>query len=122
MKNEINQARAKKGGQIGANGEFYKGGAFIATTDHQKRLPVKRVKIRKQQVENYVWVLPPEGFKSLFGVLGGVEDFENGKFVFNERLSKSYYGSPEQIEERRFRIAQFNEGKRWFKPFTKETR
>lgn len=28
--------RARAGGEVGANGEFYKGGSFIATTDHPK--------------------------------------------------------------------------------------
>lgn len=32
------QARAKVGGEIGPNGEFYKGGAFIATTELPKKL------------------------------------------------------------------------------------
>jgi len=31
-----NQKRAAKGGEIAPNGEFYKGGAFIATTDNYK--------------------------------------------------------------------------------------
>ncbi len=30
------QRRAAAGGEIGANGEWYPGGAFIATTDHSK--------------------------------------------------------------------------------------
>lgn len=30
------QKRAKSGGEIGPNGEWYPGGAFIATTDHAK--------------------------------------------------------------------------------------
>ena len=41
---ETNQKRAAAGGEIGPNGEFYKGGAFIATTD----LP-KKIKIRIQK-------------------------------------------------------------------------
>lgn len=28
--------RARAGGEVGANGEFYRGGSFIATTDHPK--------------------------------------------------------------------------------------
>ena len=35
------QRRAKAGGEFGANGEWYEGGKFIATTDHVKLPPVK---------------------------------------------------------------------------------
>ncbi len=35
------QRRAKVGGEIGANGEFYEGGKFIATKDNPKSAPVK---------------------------------------------------------------------------------
>tara|TARA_R110000782_G_scaffold12895_4_gene38151 strand:+ start:19158 stop:19511 length:354 start_codon:yes stop_codon:yes gene_type:complete len=115
MKTNENPARAKKGGEIGANGEFYKGGAFIATTDHAKGAPRKARKARKQEVAPYVWeVAPEDGLKSLFGALGGVEEFNEGKFTFNERLSASYYGSPEQVAQRKDRIAAFNNGERWF--------
>lgn len=35
------QRRARKGGEFGANGEWYEGGKFIATTDARKSSPVR---------------------------------------------------------------------------------
>ncbi len=35
------QRRAAAGGEVGANGEWYRGGAFIATTDHPKSAPLQ---------------------------------------------------------------------------------
>lgn len=35
--------RAKKGGQIGLNGEFYKGGSFLPSTTRSKQAPVKKI-------------------------------------------------------------------------------
>ena len=61
----INQRRAPKGGAVGVNGEFYKGGAFIAMTERPKGKPQR--KQRKQEIEPYVWAYPPaDGYTSLF--------------------------------------------------------
>lgn len=38
---ETLQRRAKAGGERGANGEWYEGGKFIATTDHAKSAPMR---------------------------------------------------------------------------------
>lgn len=35
------QRRARKGGELGANGEWYEGGKFIATTEAAKSAPVR---------------------------------------------------------------------------------
>lgn len=51
--------RAKKGGEIGANGEFYEGGKFISTVEHNpKRFgsSPKPVKLRKVRINLYDWV------------------------------------------------------------------
>lgn len=46
MTNQIqvddSQKRAKAGGEYGPNGEWYKGGTWIATTDHPKTAPTER--------------------------------------------------------------------------------
>jgi hypothetical protein len=39
MNEDIGQKRARKGGEFGANGEFYEGGKFIATKDNAKSAP-----------------------------------------------------------------------------------
>lgn len=54
---EPKQKRAAKGGEIGPNGEHYKGGAFIATTDMPKIL---KDKIKQAAGDGMVKVTDPE--------------------------------------------------------------
>ena len=59
--------RAPKGGALGANGEWYEGGKFIATTDHPKgQKQRKSSKIRKVEIEPYVYEVAPDGYKSIY--------------------------------------------------------
>lgn len=111
--NEI-KSRASKGGEIGANGEFYKGGQFIAKTDAPKKRSVKRTGTGKQQVEPYKWEVAPEGKKSLFAMLAGMEIFNRAEmnFSFNSELRLDF-ALPEVVEKRMARIAAFNSGERW---------
>lgn len=55
--------RAKVGGELGANGEFYEGGKFINTIpeNHKKHGSAPKAKARKQQWEAYKWGFAPEG-------------------------------------------------------------
>lgn len=66
--------RAKTGGEIGPNGESYKGGAFIATTDKPKGSPQKKEKpTGKEQIRPYVWALPPaDGMRATLSGIGGI--------------------------------------------------
>lgn len=67
------QTRAKKGGQIGKNGEFYAGGTFLPTTQLSKMTrPTVQRGSGKQQIEPYKWEVAPEGKKSLFSQINGV--------------------------------------------------
>ena len=50
MTNDDGQKRARKGGEVGANGEWYEGGKFIATTDSAKSAPV-RFELSSAQVQ-----------------------------------------------------------------------
>ena len=49
------QLRAKSGGEVGPNGEWYPGGAFIATTEMPKMARAKRDKAAKgrKEIEPY---------------------------------------------------------------------
>lgn len=51
-------ARAKKGGEQGANGEWYEGGKFIATTERPKGSP-NPSKPRRFEIEPFVFELAP---------------------------------------------------------------
>lgn len=73
---------AKKGGEIGANGEFYKGGQFVADSEEtikgeRKRKPSGS---RKIQIEPYKWVEAGQDDISLFSLLVfGVVKWEDWK-------------------------------------------
>ena len=66
------QRRAKTGGESGANGEWYEGGKFIATTDHAKGKPAKQAKTRKMEVAPYNWQEQPTAdHVAIYSYLGG---------------------------------------------------
>lgn len=109
--------QAKAGGEYGANGEFYKGGAFINTVpENPKGAPQKKKKATgKQEIEPYKWeVAPQEGKRSIFRLLAGIEIFDKNtlQFSFNPDL-RLHYALPEVVEQRKERIARFNAGERW---------
>lgn len=61
--------RAKKGGQLGANGEWYEGGKFLNTIpENRKREGSTPKKARKVQVEPYVWVVDER--RPIFSIVG----------------------------------------------------
>jgi len=107
-------SRAAKGGQLGANGEWYEGGKFIATTDHPKGGPKKHKKTGRVEIEPYVWVDGQEGKSPIFRTMAGVEIFnrDNNTFSFNPDL-RLHYAEPEAIENRKANIAAYNSGLRW---------
>lgn len=111
-------SRARKGGELGANGEWYEGGKFIATTDHAKKLGSNNHKAtKKQQFESGQWAVPAEGKKALYPLLAGVEmivwvDGKIAEFKFNDSLHGNYTNA-EQIYERKAWIDLYNSGVRW---------
>ena len=64
--------RAAKGGEVGANGEFYEGGKFINTIpeNSKKEGSKPKGKPRKVQIEPYVWVFAIEGKRPIFSIVG----------------------------------------------------
>jgi len=65
------QVRAKRGGEVGTNGEFYEGGKFLPTTEKPKGKPAKRGS-GKQEIEPCRWEVAPEGKSSIYRRLAGV--------------------------------------------------
>lgn len=123
----ISQRRAKPGGETGANGEFYEGGKFIATTDHAKSSKTTRRGTGRQEIEPYKWEVPPEaGMIPLFG-RGGVFvcKLADGKLGLNPDISEHtwlYYHDQEPllVEKTKARFQQladrYNAGERWCWP------
>ncbi len=84
----MSNGRARKGGEIGVNGEFYEGGTFLPSTDLPKRPASKSGKptgAKKEQIAPYRWeVAPADGMRSIFTALSGtVCKYVNGKLMVN---------------------------------------
>ncbi len=114
--------RAKFNGQRGANGELYKAGQFIATTDKPKGIP-RRKGSGKQQIEPYVWEKPPaDDLRSLWEPIRDFTLLDGGQLIplhFRqdptcfEMASKLYplYRINEKRLEEACRL--YNSGQRW---------
>lgn len=109
------QKRAKIGGEIGLNGEPYKGGAFICTTERGKGAK-RKAATRKVEVGPYEWAVPPtpESRPLYVGAVGGVFHQKDGwhrplSCVSDTALA--YLGlTREQLADR---IARHAAGERW---------
>jgi hypothetical protein len=116
-KQPMTQKRAANvdgGGEIGPNGEFYRPGAFIATTDLPKKLKdkLKSSAIGKVVVEPGVFEVPKPGQMSLLDKLGGtVMNHRNGEINYQYL---SYRGStPEEVANYENLVGRWKAGERW---------
>ena len=63
--------RAAKGGEFGANGEWYEGGKFINTIpENRKREGSSARRPHKIQIEPYKWVEVTGDEKAIFSIVG----------------------------------------------------
>lgn len=117
------QRRAAPGGEIGANGDFYEGGKFIATKDRPKGKPQPR-KPRKYEIENYVWVTEaPDGYLPIWPMLAGVHPYNRARKEFspNYNYLELFERQNPEADARSFafetmkQIDAFNSGNRWRK-------
>ena len=109
--------RAPQGGAFGANGEWYEGGKFINTVAANEKRAAKAAQkaIRRQEVEPYVWAVPPAvGQVALFGRLRVFGALQNGVVSVNEDIkpeSLAYYGiSRADVQAW---VDAYNLGERW---------
>ena len=106
--------QATKGGEFGANGEWYKGGRFINTIpENPKKEGSSRRGSGKQEIAPYVWEVAPEGQRSIYRAFAGIF----GKLV-NGRLEVlcsdqvlAYTGTSR--EEAQAMADRWNAGERW---------
>lgn len=111
-------ARAAKGGERGANGEWYKGGRFLNTVaaNPKKEGSSNRKPSGKQEIAPYTWAVAPEGKRSLYrqfnGIFGRVE---NGVAVLRKddglQATLDYCGAT--LEHAKSLIDRWNQGERW---------
>lgn len=102
------QARAKKGGEVGANGEPYPAGAFIATTDMPKRVKDKLQQSAKGKVpvDGYKWEVPQPGKLAILDKIGGT--------ILNPKNGEVNYGYLEYIKATTEEVAMYEEvAKKW---------
>ena len=111
------QKRAKKGGEVGPNGEWYPAGSFIATTDMPKMLRRKRIKAADKKVQfernrydKSSWVVPKPGQLSILNVLDPFLNLDNS---INEKAMLHYKRSEDEIEQARELAGKFGSGERW---------
>jgi hypothetical protein len=109
------QKRARKGGEIGMNGEFYQGGEFLPNTDMASQHTAKAERgTGKQQVAPHTWEVAPEGKKSIYTYIAGVFGrVVNGQMIIDcSDTTVAYY------KTNRFALAvlaaKYNKGEYWF--------
>lgn len=101
----MTQKRAKAGGEIGPNGQEYKGGAFIATTTSPKGQKDKKARTGRQEIAPGVWeVAPRSDLRSIFAI--GLPDYIAGHCD----LGNLYGGDAHRL------VASYAGGARWVSP------
>jgi hypothetical protein len=112
--------RAKAGGELGANGEWYEGGKFINTVkENAKRHGSRPKQASKQQVAPYQWEIGPEGSRSLYMQFAGAWGrVENGVAVFaygsdTDRLDHVLAYCGRTKAEGQAMLDRWNNGERW---------
>lgn len=104
--------RAPKGGAVGANGEFYEGGKFIATTNHAKRHGSVQKRASRVLIEPGVLAVAPEGMCSLFAQIDLFCRIANGCAIPAAKPETlAYYGRT--ARELEAMAARWNAGERW---------
>ena len=106
--------RAKKGGELGANGEWYEGGKFLNTIpENRKREGSQPKGSGKSEIEPFVWSVGPDGMVSIYRQLAGVfGKVVNGVMVVStSQQTLNYFGRT--IEEVDSLAARWNAGERW---------
>lgn len=119
---------AKSGGEIGANGEYYKGGQFVADNPNTAKGMAQKKGQRKIQIAPYKWVIAKEnefaiisqcmvGAVSVFKRAGGWNDYSEIELVENaEELCQRNCWDIDHIKSF---IARYNAGERIYKKIMK---
>lgn len=112
------QARAKVGGEIGANGEHYEGGKFIATLNNPKSRKAAYQVTKRQEIEHTVWATPPvAGQRPIFGQLAGTFKLDHAanKFIANSLNEQTiaWLGAARYAALLAY-VERYNAGERWF--------
>jgi len=115
--------QAKKGGEYGANGEFYAGGQFVNSIAKNPKgtAATRRRATRKQETAPYTWEVPPaDGLRSIFSLIAGTVATTNRQtgemevvagFGDNPAWLDRWSGlTAERVADL---VAKYNAGERW---------
>mgnify|MGYP000494037271 CR=1 FL=1 len=112
----MSNGRAQAGGQIGVNGEHYKGGTFLPSTHRPKGIAKSRTAPRRMLVEPGVLAVVPEGETAIFE---GLQQFVHvtvtdkklvARFPDDHTAVRYYFDSPAAMHAL---IAAYNAGQRF---------
>lgn len=106
------QQRAKRGGEVGVNGDFYEGGKFLPNTERPKGKLAPR-KARKEQVEPYRWEIPAEGKAAIFGLIVGSVAQQTAAGLVPFAAGVAYYGDTVRGHKVADLCERYNRGERW---------
>jgi len=104
---ENNQRRAKQGGEVGANGEWYEGGKYIATTERGKGKPGRKGTGRQRIAAND-WAVAPEGMMSLYSQFAHLVNWNTREIMEGPC---NYYGKT--VEEVAEMMKKWEAGQNW---------
>lgn len=116
---------AKRGGEWGANGEFYKGGQFVADNPNTAKGAAKTTKtLHRIEIEPYKWIIAPVdvfpimaaagiGTVAQFKRAGGWRDYSEIELIDGAVFLCIRNGW--NIEEIKNFIARYNAGERIFR-------
>jgi hypothetical protein len=109
------QKRAKKGGEYGPNGEWYKGGAWIATTDMPKKQRQKLERIGKTtgiEIEPGVRTEVKGGMLSIYSTLKPGVAFDPRTMTLNESGMAYMQYTPEERKQAAELLDRYKKGER----------
>lgn len=111
--------RASKGGEVGPNGEWYPGGAFIATTEMPK-VPKRKLEQDakgKRNIEPYKWEVPPAGQSAIYHALGPGSSLNPRDLTLNYDYLVRYQKTPPEIVDQYEQLLErYKKGERYFAP------
>lgn len=107
----MSNGRAKKGGEIGQNGEFYAGGTFLPSTSLPKQGAQARKKGGgKEEIAPYEWAPAPEGMRSIYGQIRALVAWGAKPSPLRDEVLAYYGQSPERIQAL---LDRYLAGERW---------
>jgi hypothetical protein len=102
---------AVRGGEVGMNGESYKGGQFLPCTTGPKRHLKTRRTTGRQLVSPGVWEVSPNGERAIFAMLDGtVNVLPGGKLEAHSSYAESL---GDAVSGYLAKIQAYNMGQRW---------